>query len=105
MKISELILKMSNDTEILIYESYERCSMPYFGDCEGGKNDEYDCRDCTYYLPENSESALFHGRAGECPIKIADMDVQEINNAKHMIQAKSKRKFVESHMIAIRVNR
>ena len=103
MKVKDLILKMSNNTEILVYHSVDDCEMPKWGDCKGGLSPEYDCRDCTAYTPETYEFTNFHGCAGDCPIKIAELTVMEINNAYHDVEAKRKRKPQTGHLIAIRV--
>lgn len=102
MKIKDLINKMSNNTGILIYRSEISCAMPSYGDCEGGKVDEYDCRDCECYLEENSEWTVYYGSASDCPIKTAEMTVKEINNAAHRVQT-TRRKSIDVHVIAIRV--
>jgi len=102
MKVRDLITKMSDDTEILIYSESVECAMPQWGDCKGGEEPEYDCRNCTDYVREVNEWAVYHGRAAECPIKIADRAIIEINNAKHRVQT-SKRKWKDYYLIAIRV--
>lgn len=105
MKVRDLIRKMSDDTTILIYESYTVCAMPIFGDCREGR-EEADCRDCSHYIGEKSESTTFYGKVIDCPIKFAELTVQEINNAAHEVwKGKSGRRKSTVHVIAIRVNR
>ena len=104
MKIRDLINKMTGDTEVIIYNSYTGCSMPPWGGCEGGADPEYDCRDCTAYVPNTTEWTKYHGKASECPIKLADEKVQEINNAAHMVEVGGKRRKKEvRYVIAIRI--
>ena len=106
MKIRDLICKMSDNTEILIYESYEECKMPSYGNCGGDCTTEYDCRDCSAYIGQVTEFTKYHGNAGECPIKLAEYIVKEINNAYHEVGTGTgrRRKTEKCQLIAIRVN-
>jgi hypothetical protein len=103
VKIKYLIDKMSDNTEILIYSEQTSCKMPTWGDCHGGDDSyEYDCRDCSHYLPRTSEWTKYHGAVKDCPIKLSNLTVSEINNAYHEVQV-TKRKAEKRHLIAIKV--
>ena len=93
---------MSDNTEILIYSEKTNCQMPVWGDCSGGEAYDYDCRDCSHYLPERCEWTKYHGVAKDCPIKLSELTVNEINNAYHEVQI-NKRKKEKRQLIAIKV--
>lgn len=102
MKIKDLIAKMSNGTEILIYSDETVCRASTDGNCDPLDSKADECEYCTYYIPETYESAKYHGTADGCPIKLAELAVKEINNAYHRVQL-TKRKTEMRQMIAIRV--
>lgn len=104
MKVREIINMMSNNTEVLIYSVTEGCAMPAWAACQGEHPELYDCRDCTDYIKEESEWTKYHGTAQNCPIKLAELTVIEINNAYHNIKSTRKRKPEQAHVIAIRVS-
>lgn len=106
MKIRDLILMMSNKTEIIIYsDDEEYCAMLGEGDCADGPVDDDVCEHCLWYTPEKLKFTKYHGTAGECPIKLAERDIVEINNAYYEVDVGSgkKRKFEKRQMIAIKV--
>lgn len=103
MNVRDIIAKMNERTAVLVYEEDITCEMPQYGPCRGGEEDEYDCRDCSFYVAEKRELVRYYGAARECPIRLGECNVKQINNAAHKVTPEGRRRQIEVHVVAIQI--